>query len=237
MGRLLRSVKLIIVLGRDMQELIRKKRKDRPERVLIATNWGDVDQVYPLPRDENPLLRQWGLVDKFVIQNAGNMGWIHDADLLVRTAELLRSEQDMHFLMVCSGRRVDEMQRLIRERGLTNITFEPMRPRSEALAVHNACDVAISVFIPGMYGLAVPSRIYNVMASGKALIAVTDPGSEMARVIEEERVGWVVPAGDPAAFARACRSPGQRRGTPGHGAPCSCGSLRKIHAGKNNRRF
>lgn len=200
-----RSMKRIAVLGRDMQELIRKKRGKNPEDVWVIPNWGDVDKVYPLPRDENPLLREWGLVDKFVIQNAGNIGWLHDVDLLVRTAELLRTEQDMHFLMVCSGRRVDELQRLVRDRELTNFTIKPMRPRSEALVVHNACDVAISVFVPGMYGLAVPSRLYNILASGKALIAVTDPGSEMARVIEEEQIGWVVPPGDPAALAQVFR--------------------------------
>ncbi|MGA2059057.1 MAG: glycosyltransferase family 4 protein [Thermoguttaceae bacterium] len=203
--RAYRSMKRIAVLGRDMQEVIRKKRGKSPEAVRVITNWGDVDQVYPLPREENPLLGEFGLLDKFVVQYGGNIGWIHDVDVLVKTAELLRDEPDMQFFVLGTGRRMQELEQLVSERQLRNFTITSMRPRNEALLVHNACDVAISVFVPGMYGLAVPSRMYNIFASAKPLIAVTDSGSEMARVIEEEQVGWVVPPGNSAAFAQALR--------------------------------
>jgi colanic acid biosynthesis glycosyl transferase WcaI len=52
-----------------------------------------------------------------------------------------------------------------------------------------------------MYGLAVPSRLYNLLAAGKPILAITENGSEPARVIEEERVGWTVAPENPAALA------------------------------------
>jgi colanic acid biosynthesis glycosyl transferase WcaI len=198
-----RSVDRIAVLGRDMQELIRNKRRHNPEDVWFIPNWGDVDEVYPLPRNENPLLKEWNLCDKFVIQNAGNIGWVHDVKMLVQTAVLLRDQPDMHFLILGTGRQMKELKHLIEQHQLTNFTIKEMRPRNEALVVLSACDVAISVFVPGMYGLAVPSRLYNIFASGKPLVAVTDPNSEIARIIEEEKIGWAVTPGNSAELAGA----------------------------------
>jgi glycosyltransferase involved in cell wall biosynthesis len=38
--------------------------------------------------------------------------------------------------------------------------------------------------------------MYNIMAAGKPIIAVTDENSELALVVKEENIGWVVPPGD-----------------------------------------
>jgi glycosyltransferase involved in cell wall biosynthesis len=38
--------------------------------------------------------------------------------------------------------------------------------------------------------------MYNVMAAGKPIIAVTDPDSELALVVREEDIGWVVSPSD-----------------------------------------
>ena len=57
-----------------------------------------------------------------------------------------------------------------------------------------------------MLGVSVPSRLYNVLASGRPVLAVADPASEPARVVTEAGVGWVVRPGDPWALAAAVRT-------------------------------
>lgn len=42
-----------------------------------------------------------------------------------------------------------------------------------------------------------PSRTYNILAAGKPILALTDSDSEVAKVIEEDKVGWVVPPNEP----------------------------------------
>ena len=69
----------------------------------------------------------------------------------------------------------------------------------------NACDVALISFVPGMAGISVPSRLYNVLAAGKPILAVADADSELARVVREEQIGWVIEPDDPAGLARAIR--------------------------------
>ena len=44
-----------------------------------------------------------------------------------------------------------------------------------------------------MRGVAMPSRTYNILAAGKPVLALTDNDSEVAKVIEDDDVGWYVP--------------------------------------------
>jgi glycosyltransferase involved in cell wall biosynthesis len=66
-----------------------------------------------------------------------------------------------------------------------------------------ACDLAVIAFLPGMAGVSVPSRLYNVLASGRPVLAAAEAGSELSMVIHEEQVGWTVPPGRPAEMASA----------------------------------
>jgi glycosyltransferase involved in cell wall biosynthesis len=56
-----------------------------------------------------------------------------------------------------------------------------------------------------MIGTAMPSRTYNILAAGKPIIALTEPGSELSKVIDEERVGWHIIPRDPEALVRTIR--------------------------------
>jgi glycosyltransferase involved in cell wall biosynthesis len=48
----------------------------------------------------------------------------------------------------------------------------------------------------GLAGLAVPSKFYTYLASGKPIIGVVDYDSEVALSIEEDQFGFVVGHGD-----------------------------------------
>jgi len=48
-----------------------------------------------------------------------------------------------------------------------------------------------------MSGISVPSRMYNMMAAGKPILAIVDSNSEVAMTIKEEKIGWVIPSNKP----------------------------------------
>jgi glycosyltransferase involved in cell wall biosynthesis len=77
--------------------------------------------------------------------------------------------------------------------------------REETCSVQNACDIAINTLSSGMTGIAVPSRTYNVLAAGKPLLAVCEDDSELALVVREEEIGWVVPPSRPDLIASTLR--------------------------------
>ena len=65
--------------------------------------------------------------------------------------------------------------------------------------------MAIISFSSGMAGISVPSRMYNVLAAGKPLLAVCDNESELAAVVREEEIGWVIPPGRADLIVSALR--------------------------------
>jgi glycosyltransferase involved in cell wall biosynthesis len=206
-------VRTIIVLGRDMRALLGRKLGSRQDRVAVIANWGDVDSVRPAPRANNRLIQQHGLAEKFVVLYAGNLGRSHDIESLLECATLLRREVEIHFLVIGSGAKKTWLQRTVRERRLTNMTILEHRPRCEQIEFLNACDVSIITFVAGMAGVSVPSRMYNVLAAGKPIIAMADRESELALVVNEERVGWVIAPGrvlDLASAIREARDAPQR---------------------------
>ena len=98
-----------------------------------------------------------------------------------------------------------------RDRGLAGVRVLETLPRSEQLAFLNGCDVAVISFVPGMAGVSVPSRLYNVLAAGKPVLGVADEDSELARVIREEGVGVLVAPDRPDELAEALHGIGRGR--------------------------
>ncbi len=192
----------ILVLGREMMELVYEKTGHRLKQVDLIPHWADSDQIGPLPREENPLLSHLGILDKFVIQYSGNMGRTHDLESLVQCARILEKESNIHFLFIGSGAKEPWLKKTVSELGMRNVTILPPQPRSELCLSLNACDMALISFVKGMAGASVPSRMYNIMSAGKPILGVAEKESELARVISEENIGWVAAPGSPERIAR-----------------------------------
>jgi glycosyltransferase involved in cell wall biosynthesis len=201
---LYRAMEIIIVLGRDMEALVRKKLAIPTMKIVVIRNWADVDQIVPFPREQNELLKQLGLLGKFVAQYAGNVGRVHGIETLLNTAIILqRVDADIHFLFIGSGAKKKWLETAIKENGLENVTILPNRPREDQQNFLNACNVAITAFVPGMTGVGVPSRMYNIFAAGKPIVAAVEEDSELGLVVRENYVGWIVPVNDAKKMAAA----------------------------------
>jgi colanic acid biosynthesis glycosyl transferase WcaI len=195
----------IVVLGRDMRDLAANKLIERHDRIVIATNWGDTEGIFPLPRSKSRLLDMLHLDRHFVAQFCGNIGRTHGIEDLVSAAEALASDPDFHFLIIGWGAKKRWVLDQKEARRLENLTILAPLLREDLCDGLNACDVAIISFSRGMSGISVPSRMYNVLSAGKPLFAVCDDDSELAAVVREEIIGWVIPPGRPDLMVAALR--------------------------------
>jgi glycosyltransferase involved in cell wall biosynthesis len=191
----------VVVLGRDMADVLatRQPRTAR-HKLEIIPNWADLDSVVPAAKEANPLLRSLGLTHQFVALVAGNIGRVQGIETIIEAATLVQDDE-IHVLLVGSGAREAWVERAMKKRGLTNVTLTGSRPRHEQSIFLNACDVALLSLKQGMYGIGVPSRLYNYMAAGKPVVGVVDARSEPALTITEHAIGWVVPPGDAKRLA------------------------------------
>lgn len=195
----------IVTVGRDMETAVGDERGADPERIVTIQNWASLEEVSPTPKAENSLLKELGLLEKFVVLYAGNMGPPQDIESIVQAAAALKKQgnEDVHFLFVGAGAKKPRLEKQAEELGLDNITVVGPRPREDQINFLNACDVAVVTLVEGMRSLAMPSRTYNFLAAAKPIIAIVEEGSEPAMVVREERCGWIVPPHDSDALLAA----------------------------------
>jgi glycosyltransferase involved in cell wall biosynthesis len=211
----------VVVLGRDMKALIEKRIGGAAKNVRIIRSWADTDVVVPSAKAENSLLKELGLSNKFVVSCIGNMGRAQAIEYIFEAIRLLKDDPSIHFLFIGSGSKRSWMENEITRIGLKNVTIVGQRPRSEQSIFLNAGDISLISLLPGVTGAGVPSRTYNLMAAGKPIIAVTREDSEVALLVGEEDIGWVVPpldAGNLVQAIMAARSDANRLGQMGNRA-------------------
>lgn len=198
--RLYDSAKKIVVVGRDMKNLVQSQLSGKfadENKIAVIQNWAALEEVEPQARVENQLLKELKLSEKFVFLYAGNMGHPQDLESIVECADRLKNDGRFHFLFIGSGVKKKWLEKEVRDRNTSNVTIIPPRPRSEQTIFLNACDVGLVPLVNKMRGVAMPSRTYNFLAAGKPILALTEDQSEVAMVIEEDRVGWHVPPHQP----------------------------------------
>lgn len=191
----------IIVVGRDMLELAGRKCEGLDIPIKFIPNWAELESVSPDDRANNKLLAELRLEDRFVILYAGNMGPPNDLESIVGAAEaLLKEDERLHFIFLGSGVKKQWLTKQVREKVLSNVSILDPKPRSEQFVFLNACDISVVSLVDKMLGVSVPSRTYNILAAGKPILAICEPTSEVARIVKEEDVGWIVPPNSPHAL-------------------------------------
>jgi glycosyltransferase involved in cell wall biosynthesis len=76
---------------------------------------------------------------------------------------------------------------------------------SELVEFLAAADVWVIPYRRNVAGVSVPSRLYNLLAIGRAVIVAAEPYSEASMIVRENEIGWVVPPEDPDLLADAIR--------------------------------
>jgi len=170
---------------------------------LVATipNWVDTDHIRPREASEDPAIAEFRGGGAFVVQYAGNIGYMQNLEVLLLAAERLKGVPDVRFVFIGNGNAKQGMQDLARQRGLANCVFLPLQPLDRVPSVYNACDVGIIPLKPGAAQIAVPSKTWNYLAAGRPVIGCVEADSPLAEAIRESRSGSVVPPSDPERLA------------------------------------
>lgn len=176
----------------------------RPEKVALVPNGVD-PQMFDPRQNGNGLRYKLGLQDKYVVTYAGALGMANDIPTLIKAAEQLKHEKNIHFLIIGDGKDRNKLESIVETLKLDNITFVSAVPKSHMpgyLAASNAC-VAILKNIP-MFKTTYPNKVFDYMAAGRPTILAIN--GVIRDVIEEAKGGIFVPPGDDSALADAVRN-------------------------------
>lgn len=195
-----RKADKVIVVGRDMQETLKKRfnNKNVPNNVFI-NNWIDEKEIYPLPEDNEKVTafkKRYDLENKTVIMYSGNIGLYYDLENLIEVIGRFKDRDDVVFAFVGDGTKKKDIEAYANEHELKNVQFIPYQDKEDLIYSLNAGDVHWVVNAKGIKGVSVPSKLYGVMAVGKTIFGVLEEGSEARLIIEDCKCGVCIEPGE-----------------------------------------
>lgn len=196
----LHSAARVVVLGRCMRDRLVQYYELPLERIAVITNWCDPSEIVPT---ETSSFRQKHHLDGITVLYAGNFGQYQDFnDVLDAAARLRDVEPHITFVLVGGGAREGHIKQRVASEGLHNVKVFPFVGHSDYPDVLAAADIALVVLARHVEGVGVPSKFYNVLASGRPTVAVVAPNSEVALTLNEHNCGIPVTHGDPDRLAQ-----------------------------------
>jgi len=149
--------------------------------------------------------QQWGLEREFVVLYAGAHGLSNDLEVVLQSANILRDEPHIRFVLVGDGKEKFRLIRQAEEMGLTNIIFMPPVAKKEMSETLSAADACLAILKPlEWYKTTYPNKVFDYMAAAKAVVLAID--GVIREVVETHNAGVAVPPGDPQALAQVIRS-------------------------------
>jgi colanic acid biosynthesis glycosyl transferase WcaI len=175
-------------------------------KLCVIENWADGDAIRSKPTSASSLRARLDLADRFVVCYSGNLGRAHEFDTLLGAAEALRDDPAFVFLIVGGGAKTAALKQGVAARSLGNFRFLPYQPRETLDDSLAAADVHLVSLLPGLEGFVMPSKLYGILAAGRALIFVGDSDGDIARIVAGAQCGRLVSVGDSAALAEVLRN-------------------------------
>ncbi|MBY6048797.1 WcaI family glycosyltransferase [Vannielia litorea] len=193
----LRRFDRVSTISAPMVAKLRQKQVPQ-ERVCELRNWANLEKVKPLERP-SPMRTELGIHTPHVVLYSGNLANKQGLEIIPDIARRLDHRRDVTFVVCGDGplrSRLEEMSR-----GLSNIRFLPLQPIERLGELLGMADIHLLPQIAGAADLVLPSKLTNMLASGRPVLATTEPGTALAD--EVEGAGLVTRPGDGAAAAEA----------------------------------
>lgn len=213
-NRSCREADLVITVGRDLVETLKKrfKGKNVPKHIMI-NNWINDKAIYPLESNDPGVVafkKRYGLEDKFIIMYSGNIGLYYDLEGLIKVIAKYRNSKvadgrSVAFAFVGAGSVLDKLVKYKNEHKLDNVVFIPYQDKDKLIYSLNAADVHWCVNAKGIKGVSCPSKFYGIAGVGKPVLGVLEEGSEVAMLISEIGCGRVSEPGNYEAVEQNIR--------------------------------
>lgn len=194
----------LLVNSPAYRDYLIEKKDILPSKVTLISNGVDPDLFKPEERSEN-FRSELGLNGKFVVTYAGALGIANDIPTIIRAAERLNKDPNIHFIFVGDGKERQRMEGMALDQKLQNITFTGALPKAQMPNVMAAADAFVATLqdIP-MFRMPYPNKVFDYMAAGRPTVLAID--GVIRQVMDEAEGGLYVPPGDDEALAEAVRT-------------------------------
>ncbi len=185
----------VVVLSTDMKKYFKEKCK-MDCNVVEISNWADGRRVYSVEEEMNPLKNAWEIDDEFIVGYSGNLGRVHDYKTILEAAEILSGHLGIRFLLSGNGWGMQRFKREIPQNLKRLFIFKSYQPRDELKNVLSLSHIHWVSLKPEFNDFLFPSKFYSIIAVGRPVLLIGDDKTEIARIVAENEIGFVISNGD-----------------------------------------
>lgn len=188
-GSLKKSEK-IVVIGRDIKQYIEEICPGCQKKIEYLPHWQDEKLISPIDFSTNKFVIENGLLEKFVVQYSGNIGLWNEVKTMGKAVK--KNLEDIVYIFVGGGIRKTELLNEFSLEDQQNVFMMPFQNNSDFNNMLGASHVHLVTLREGLEGMAVPCKIYGILAAGRPVIAMVPELSEIAYIVSEEKCGFVI---------------------------------------------
>lgn len=136
----------------------------------------DSKKIHVLPVGVNeevfyPMKRKNSTFEKFIVGFYGSYIPLHGIDVIIKTANLLKEDKDIHFVLLGDGVGYPSMKKLATSQHLHNLSLNGWVDYNNLNAEINKFDLCLGIFGSSLKAdVVVPNKIYHYCACRKPVI-------------------------------------------------------------------
>lgn len=195
---LMRRFDRVSTISQRMVELGLRKGVSA-EAMALHPNWVDVQAIRPLAQPSRYRAELGLAPDTVVALYSGNMGGKQGLETLAEAARQLAGNPQVHFVLCGQGAGREKLEQACA--GLANVSFLPLQPLERLGELLGLADIHLLPQRADAADLVMPSKLTGMLSSGRAVIAMAQPGTELGDVVAQ--CGRIVPPEDAAALVQA----------------------------------
>lgn len=161
------------------RKLVEKGRSE--ESVYEFRNWSDLDTIKP--QRDSIYRAQWSIGEQKVVLFSGSITRKQGLEVIVEAARLMQDREDLIFVLCGNGpgRAALERQAI----GLSNLLFHDLQPRENLNELLALATLHLLPQKADAADLVLPSKLTNMLASGRPVIAGASPNTGLAREVKD----------------------------------------------------
>jgi glycosyltransferase involved in cell wall biosynthesis len=180
---------LIITIAEGMADTLQGMPLQHLPKLYVVPTWANTRWLQPLHRANNPFARELDLDTQFVVLYSGNLGATHAIETIIEVAEVLHDYPSIQFIIIGDGSKRKLIETALDTRDLPNLRLLPLQPYENLPYSLSLADVSIVTLAKGYEMLSMPSKTYDLMAVGSAILGISFLPSTLANVIKTHACG------------------------------------------------
>lgn len=184
----LRALK-VVTISNSMAKRLRTNVNIDDFNISVIYPWVDSEFLKPLNRDKNPIALNFVSKEDFVILYSGNIGETHNIESMISVIEHLKYDRRFKFIFFGDGAKRHLVESYIKNSGNSNVKLYPFQDEKLLPYTLSLGDVSLVLVENGMEDLIIPSKLFSYLASGSAILGISDNESDLSDIIRRTNSG------------------------------------------------